>query len=206
MKQHWNKTFSETPHVYGQEANQFIQEISKKIPIVNNTLAIAEGEGRNILYLAEQAKQRGEPFIAEMWDFSVEGINNALSRAYEREIALIAKVNDLGEATWPQAFYDNIVCVFGHFPVAVQEKILNGVRESLKPNGWLFCEVYSKKQIDYGTGGPKNIEMLYDPKLFLDVFGNDHIFHFFVGEVTRHEGSLHNGVSHVIQCAIQIKK
>ena len=71
---------------------------------------------------------------------------------------------------------------------------------------WFIGELYSKEQIDYQTGGPKDINYLYDPMSFLSVFKNDHLYHFYVGEQERHEGKLHNGKCHVVQFAIQVQK
>ena len=52
MNQHWDNLYSQTQDLYGISPNHFIQQIADQVPIVGKTLAIAEGEGRNILYLA----------------------------------------------------------------------------------------------------------------------------------------------------------
>jgi len=51
---HWNKRFQTDHYVYGKEPNVFLTEFQKKIEISGDVLAIAEGEGRNAVYLAEQ--------------------------------------------------------------------------------------------------------------------------------------------------------
>jgi len=98
------------------------------------------------------------------------------------------------------------MCVYGHFNENTQFKVLTGIRQSLTDNGWFIGELYSKEQIHYRTGGPKDINYLYDPMLILSVFKNDHLHHFYVGEQERYEGKLHNGKCHVIQFAIQVQK
>ena len=98
------------------------------------------------------------------------------------------------------------MCVYGHFDENTQFNVLTGIRQALTNNGWFIGELYSKEQIDYQTGGPKDINYLYDPMSFLSVFKNDHLYHFYVGEQERHEGKLHNGKCHVVQFAIQVKK
>ncbi|MDN5541343.1 MAG: SAM-dependent methyltransferase, partial [Acinetobacter sp.] len=81
MSQHWNELYAQTQDLYGTAANLFIQEIAGEILIEGKTLAIAEGEGRNILYLAEQARQYNYPFSAEVWDYSDVALKHLSSKA-----------------------------------------------------------------------------------------------------------------------------
>ncbi|TCH60684.1 class I SAM-dependent methyltransferase [Acinetobacter sp. ANC 4862] len=206
MSQHWNELYAQTQDLYGTAANLFIQEVAEKIRIEGKTLAIAEGEGRNILYLAEQARQQNYPFSAEVWDYSDVALKHLSSKAEATGIKLELKNVDLTAAKWPSERYQNVICVFGHFDTQTQKQVLAGIRESLLNGGWFIGELYSKEQINYQTGGPKNIEYLYDPRSILDVFGQDHLHHFYVGEQERQEGELHCGKCHVIQFAIQVMK
>jgi hypothetical protein len=206
MSQHWNELYAQTQDLYGTAANLFIQEIAEKIRIEGKTLAIAEGEGRNILYLAEQARQDNYPFSAEVWDYSDVALKHLSSKAEATGINLELRHVDLTAAKWPSERYQNVICVFGHFDTETQTKVLEGIRESLLNGGWFIGELYSKEQINYKTGGPKNIEYLYYPWDILQVFKQDHIHHFYVGEQERQEGELHCGKCHVIQFAIQVKK
>lgn len=206
MSQHWNELYAQTQDLYGTAANLFIQEIAGEILIEGKTLAIAEGEGRNILYLAEQARQHNYPFSAEVWDYSDVALKHLSSKAEATGIKLELRHVDLTAAKWPSERYQNVICVFGHFDTETQTKVLEGIRESLLNGGWFIGELYSKEQINYKTGGPKNIEYLYYPWDILQVFKQDHIHHFYVGEQERQEGELHCGKCHVIQFAIQVKK
>lgn len=206
MSQHWNELYAQTQDLYGTAANLFIQEIAGEILIEGKTLAIAEGEGRNILYLAEQARQYNYPFSAEVWDYSDVALKHLSSKAEATGIKLELRHVDLTAAKWPSERYQNVICVFGHFDTETQTKVLEGIRESLLNGGWFIGELYSKEQINYKTGGPKNIEYLYYPWDILQVFKQDHIHHFYVGEQERQEGELHCGKCHVIQFAIQVMK
>lgn len=206
MSQHWNELYAQTQDLYGSAANLFIQEIAEKIRIEGKTLAIAEGEGRNILHLAERARQQGYPFAAEVWDYSEVALQHLSDKATAVGIGLELKNIDLSAVQWPSDCYQNVVCVFGHFDQATQQQVLHGIRRSLQNGGWFIGELYSKEQINYKTGGPKNVEYLYDPCDILQVFKQDHIQHFYVGEQERQEGTLHCGQCHVIQFAIQVVK
>ncbi|HEX5381217.1 MAG TPA: class I SAM-dependent methyltransferase [Acinetobacter sp.] len=202
----WDARYAEQDHLYGRDANVFIQQIAQKIDILGNTLGLAEGEGRNLLYLADLAKQQQRPFRAELWDYAQVALDKAQRHAVELGIALHTHKVDLTQANWQENQYDNIICVFGHFNAITRQQMLQGVRNSLVDGGWFIGEVYSTEQLAYQTGGPRVKAMLYDPIEFLNHFQHDHIQHFFVGEVERFEGQLHHGLSHVIQFAIQICK
>lgn len=150
-------------------------------------------EGRNAVYLAEQGMN------VTAWDYAESGLAKTIMLAKERGVAVSTELVDLNEATWIKAKWDEIVCIFGHFPTDLREKTLRGVKEAVKPGGYYLTEVYSHYQLPYKSGGPQDLDFLYRPEEFLKVFADWHIIHFFMGEVVRHEGELHSGLSHVIQ-------
>lgn len=189
----WNTRFQTENYVYGKEPNAFLTEFQKKIEITGDALAIAEGEGRNAVYLAKQGMS------VTAWDYAESGLAKTNKLAVERGVVVTTELVDLNEANWNEAKWDEIVCIFGHFPTELRQKTLKGVKEAVKPGGYFLTEVYSHYQIPYKSGGPQDLDFLYKPEEFLKVFAEWRIVHFFMGEVVRHEGELHNGVSHVIQ-------
>lgn len=123
-------------------------------------MAIAEGEGRNAVWLATLG------FDVEMWDASKVGLEKAKRLATSRNVSLQTKQIDLNEAVWSQDTYDLVICIFGHFPPHVREKMLAGIQKTLRPGGVFLTEVYSTHQLDYGTGGPKDLSLLYTEEMF----------------------------------------
>ena len=204
MKSHWNERFSREAYLYGMDANQFIQEIEAIIQPEGKLLAIAEGEGRNALHLAQKAEDAKRSLAIDVWDYS----DVALAKINQRKGHFVINTEevDLTDVKWGIDEYHHACCVYGHFNQAMQREIFTGLRQAIMNNGWIFGEVYSQEQLAYGSGGPRDIEYLYSPALFLDVFKADFFKHFYVGEVERSEGSLHQGLCHVIQFAIQIRK
>ncbi|WOE32878.1 MULTISPECIES: class I SAM-dependent methyltransferase [unclassified Acinetobacter] len=160
MRQDWDRLYRQTQDLYGTAANQFIQEIAQTIPIQGNTLAIAEGEGRNILYLAQQARQHNTEFSAEVWDYAEVALQSLAAKAQAIDLKLTLRQVDLTEVIWPNQAYQNVICVFGHFDQHTQQQVLQGIRQSLQSGGWFIGELYSMEQIKYATGGPRNIEYL----------------------------------------------
>lgn len=193
MMNHWNIRFQTEDYVYGKEPNAFLKEFQKKIKVSGEALAIAEGEGRNAVYLAEQGMK------VTAWDYAESGLAKTNKLADERGVVVKTELVDLNEANWSETKWDEIVCIFGHFPVELRQKTLLGVKEVIKPGGYFLTEVYSHHQLPYKSGGPQDLDFLYKPDEFLKIFAEWRIVHFFMGEVVRQEGELHNGVSHVIQ-------
>ncbi|WP_243356449.1 SAM-dependent methyltransferase [Bacillus litorisediminis] len=189
----WNTRFEDKNYVYGTEPNIFLEEIQKKLQLTGNALAIAEGEGRNAVFLAEQGMN------VTAWDYAESGLEKTQRLAVTRGVEVKTELVDLNEAQWKKEQWDEVVCIFGHFPEELRIKTLKGVKETVKQGGYFITEVYSIYQLPYRSGGPQNLEFLYRPEDFLSIFSDWRIVHFFMGEVVRHEGELHNGLSHVIQ-------
>lgn len=189
----WHERFQKEEYVYGTVPNAFVSEKSSILRPKGETLCIAEGEGRNAVYLAEQGLK------VTTWDYAASGLEKTRKLAETRNVPVQTKLVDLGHAQWQSHQWDQIVCVFGHFPEQVRHKTLQGVRDAVKPGGYYLTEVYSNAQLPYKSGGPKDLDFLYKPEDFLDTFKGWKFIHFFMGEVERNEGALHHGLSHVIQ-------
>ncbi|OMF66073.1 class I SAM-dependent methyltransferase [Paenibacillus glucanolyticus] len=193
----WNERFQGEDYVFGTEANVFIADMHKKLTLSGDALAIAEGEGRNAVYLAREGMK------VTVWDYAESGLDKAKRLAEANGVSIHTELVDLQEALWTKDLWDEIICVFGHFPKELRTKTLAGVREAVKPGGYFLTEVYSVHQIPYRSGGPQDQQFLYTPEDFLEPFADWRIVHFFMGEVVRQEGQAHQGLSHVIQFAGQ---
>lgn len=189
----WHTRFQSEEYIYGTEPNVFLKEMQQKLELSGDGLAIAEGEGRNAVFLAEQGMN------VTTWDFAESGLAKTEKLAKNKGVSVTTKLVDLNEANWIENQWDELVCIFGHFPSEVRKKVLEGVKTTVKPGGYFVTEVYSIHQTPYKSGGPQNQDFLYAPEEFLKTFGDWRIVHFFMGEVVRTEGKLHNGLAHVIQ-------
>src|SRR5699024_10359669 len=99
--------------------------------------------------------------------------------------------------------FDAAIMVFGHVPKQDQQFFIESMLDSVKSGGYVIFEVYSPDQLNYKTGGPPALEMLYDPADILEWIKPYKCIHFYYGEATRTEGKRHVGLGHVIQVAIQ---
>lgn len=196
MTNSWHERFSAEEYVYGKEPNAFVVEAAKDLP-KGKVLCIAEGEGRNAVYLSSL----GHDVTA--WDYAQAGLDKTQQLANEKGVTVETELHDLADVEWKSEQWDAIVHIFGHLPPDVMERTMAGVQQSLKVGGFYVSELYTKEQLRYGTGGPRDAAMLADPANILQKFNGYFIKHFYVGEVTREEGRLHTGQAHVMQCIFQ---
>ena len=199
MTNKWNERFSAKEYLYGKEPNAFV-EIAAKLMPKGKVLCIAEGEGRNSTYLASLG------FDVTAWDYAQSGLEKTRLLAIEKGVVVHTEYQDLADVTWEAEQWDAIVQIFGHFPVDVMNRTYTGIKKALKPGGFYISELYTKEQLNYGTGGPPNESMLVNPTEILQEFDGYFIKHFHVGEVNREEGKLHTGTAHVVQSMFQKRK
>ncbi|MCM3638460.1 methyltransferase domain-containing protein [Sporosarcina luteola] len=196
MTNFWHERFSTKEYIYGKEPNQFVVEAAHVLP-KGKVLCIAEGEGRNAVYLASLG------FDVTAWDYAQAGLDKTQQLANEKGVAVKTELRDLAQVDWEEEQWDAIVHIFGHFPKDVMEKTMTGIQKALKVGGFYVSELYTKEQLRYGTGGPRDEAMLADPADILEKFDGYFIKHFHVGEVNRDEGQLHTGTAHVVQSIFQ---
>lgn len=196
MSNPWNERFAQETYVYGKNPNAFVEQIASQLP-QGKVLCIAEGEGRNAVYLAQFGHE------VSAWDYAQSGLNKTKQLATEKGVAVQTVLHDLATVEWGTDEWDAIVHIFGHFPKPVLERTWKGIEQALKPNGLYVAELYTKEQLHYGTGGPQNEALLVNPVEMLQQFSSFFVKHFYIGEVDRHEGELHNGRAHVVQAMFQ---
>lgn len=199
MTNSWHERFSAEEYVYGKEPNEFLVEAAQNLP-KGKVLCIAEGEGRNAVYLASLG------FEVTAWDFAQAGLDKTKQLADEKGVVVNTELHDLAEVKWEDKQWDAIVHIFGHFPGNVMNRTLSGIKKALKPGGFYISELYTKEQLRYATGGPRDEEMLCDPIKILEQFDGYFVKHFHIGEVNRVEGQLHTGTAHVVQSMFKKRK
>jgi len=192
----WDERYSESGFAFGTKPNDFLKAEFARIPKGGRVLCLAEGEGRNAVFLAMQGYQ-----ITAV-DQSSVGLEKAEKLAAEQKVTLSTIVADLADYDLGVNQWDGIVSIFAHVPVALREKLHSQVVGSLKSNGIFILESYTLRHLELeGVGGPpaekKDFFMSLD-KLNDELKGLD----FIVGvEKDRpiSEGKYHQGQSAVVQ-------
>ncbi|WP_339227413.1 class I SAM-dependent methyltransferase [Oceanobacillus sp. FSL K6-2867] len=196
-KEHWDKSFSDEDFVYGERENAFIHDMSKIIRDQSKVGCFAEGEGRNAVYLARLGHD------VTTYDQSTIGLEKTKILANKNNVDVETVAIDLTSEKVKTNQFDAAIMVFGHVPKENQKFLIKNMIDSVKSGGHIIFEVYSEAQLKYQTGGPRSLDMLYNPVEILDWIKNYKCIHFYYGEAMRHEGKRHVGLGHVIQVAIK---
>ena len=195
MKDFWNARYAEEDFAYGTEPNEFLQVQSAKMP-AGRVLCIAEGEGRNAVYLATQGYQ------VTAVDQSAVGLEKTRQLGKQHKVEIDTIEADLQDFNIQPGAWDGIVSISAHLPPAIRKKLHTQVVEGLKPGGVLILEAYTPRQLEMpGTGGPPatQIDMFMSlSELTLELQGLDFIL---AQETERvfNEGKYHQGAGAVVQ-------
>jgi SAM-dependent methyltransferase len=189
----WNARYKEVEYAYGAEANDFLKSKIEVIKPHSKVLCLAEGEGRNAVFLAEQNHH------VTAVDYSQEGLNKLLNLANKKNLTIETLCVDLNNYIIEANKWDAVICIFGHFPSDLRKAIFQQVYSGLKKDGVFLMESYHKNQLNYKTGGPQVPELLYsEEELKNDFFEFENIsIKTTVKQIN--EGKYHNGTSAVIQ-------
>jgi len=188
----WDQRYSVADYVYGTRPNDFLVSVWRRLP-AGRVLCLAEGEGRNAVFLAEQG------FEVVAVDSSAVGLAKLQRLAQSRGVKVETVCADLADFPLTPAWWSAVVSIFAHLPRAVRAPLHRRVVEGLQPGGMFVLEAYTPAQLQYKTGGPATLELLMDlPSLLQELRGLD--FHI-AREIEREvqEGLLHCGRSAVVQ-------
>ena len=189
----WDERYSTQEYVYGKLPNDFLLERYHSFKPGGAVLCLAEGEGRNAVFLAKKG------FRVTGMDSSKVGKEKALELAKEHNVEIEYEVADLEKADLGENKWDAIVSIFAHMPKSWRNDLHQRIFKALKPGGVLLLEGYSKEQLALGTGGPKDENLLYELEEFeKDLEEMD--FEILVKtEREIQEGRFHSGRSSTIQ-------
>lgn len=189
----WENRYRVPGYAFGTEPNYFLASCKALLPRSGKALAVADGEGRNGIWLAEQGLD-----VLSI-DFSPTAQEKARALAKQRGVSLTIAPADVHAWDYPDAAFDVVVEIFTQFSSpAERAKKWAGMRKALKPGGLLIIQGYTPKQLQYGTGGPKQVENLYTRAMLEAAFGDLRDVTIVEQELEIHEGTSHGGMSAVI--------
>jgi SAM-dependent methyltransferase len=189
----WDERYSAPDYFYGTEPNDFLREQAAAIPAGGGVLCLAEGEGRNAVFLASL----GLHVVA--LDQSGEGLRKTLKLAAVRNVAVATIQADLASYAIEPGRWDAVVSIWCHLPSALRGRVHAQVVAGLKPGGVFLLEAYRPEQLRFGTGGPKEADLMPTlAQLRQELAGLD-FRHLVELEREVHEGQGHSGKSAVVQ-------
>ena len=193
----WDDRYTGADYLYGSEPSDFLAERYSALPAGGEVLCLADGEGRNGVFLAMQGMR------VTGVDSSAVGLAKAARLASERGVQYTAIVADLSMYELGDARWDGVVSIWAHLPAPLRAALHPRLARALRPGGVLLLEHYHPRQLDYGTGGPPDATMMLTLDELLGAFAGWERFHTFEGERVVVEGSGHGGKSYVTQAILR---
>jgi SAM-dependent methyltransferase len=191
-RERWETRFSAPGYAFGKAPNAFLQAQAHRLRAGGKALSVADGEGRNGVWLAEQ----GLDVLAI--DFSPTGLAKARALAAERAAQLRTELADVTTWRWPQNAFDVVAAIFTQFVIAAERPaFFVHLKGALKPGGLLLMQGYRPEQLIYKTGGPSDSARLYTRALLENAFGDMAQL-----EIREHDSAISEGTSHVGMSAL----
>jgi cyclopropane fatty-acyl-phospholipid synthase-like methyltransferase len=190
-QERWETRYRPPDYLFGKAPNAFLQSQAHRLRAGQTALSVADGEGRNGVWLAEQGLD------VLTIDFSATALGKAQALAQERGVRIATEVADLNRWRWPQAKFDVIAAIFIHFSAPERDAFFANVKGALKPGGLLLMESYRPAQLNYRTGGPPDAERMYTRDILQAAFGD-----FAELDITEHDSVINEGTAHVGMSAL----
>ena len=188
----WDEKYSVDEYVYGREPNEFLVAMSDRLK-KGRVLCLAEGEGRNAVYLARQG------FAVTAVDSSSVGLAKADKLAQEFGVTIQAVTADLADYTIEEGTWDSIISIYCHMHHDLRKRLHRDVVAGIKQGGTFLLEAYTPKQLEFKTGGPLSVEYLMELASLKDELDGLEFIH--GQELVRDvvEGISHTGKGSVVQ-------
>lgn len=189
----WDQRYRTDEYWYGVLPNDFLREHVSALPPRGRVLCLAEGEGRNAVFLAAQG------FEVVAVDASAVGLTKAERLAQEQRVAITTVQADLSDYDLGREAWDGIVSIWCHLPPALRARIHRDVGPALRVGGVFLLEAYTPAQLEFKTGGPPTAELMPTlADLRAELAGLE--FRLAIErERDVHEGRGHDGRSAVVQ-------
>ena len=197
MSEFWNVRFSEPGYTYGTEPNAFLVSQKNYLKPGMKALAVADGEGRNGVWLAQQGLE-----VLSV-DGSEVGLRKTRELAMSRGVAIRTELAELTEWEWPRNEFDMVVAIFIHFPTEYRARMHENMLGALKPGGLLILEAFTPEQLEYKTGGPPIVEMLYTADMLRNDFKAGEILSLQEALTDLQEGPGHRGPAAVVRLVLR---
>ena len=180
-------------YLFGTAPNKFLASQADRFGAGMRVLSVADGEGRNSVWLAEQG------CAVTATEVSGVALEKAARLARGRHVNVDFVQADIFNWEWPQEEYDAVVGIFIQFAgPAERPRQMAGMKQAVKPGGLLFLQGYTPKQLEYRTGGPSAVENLYTEALLRELFADWEIVLLREHEDLIEEGRGHSGRSALV--------
>lgn len=196
MSLHWDERYNRKEYVYGSTPNVFFEnQLTDLKPGV--ILLPCEGEGRNALFAAQSN------WNVVAFDSSEVGKYKAMALATQNNVSYDYQILDVNEANFEPESFDVIALIYAHFKPQLRSKFHATIQRWLKPGGKIILEAFNPEQLNYNSGGPKDLDMLYSTDILYKDFEGMKIELIETSTIVLDEGAFHQGDAAVIRFVAQ---
>jgi cyclopropane fatty-acyl-phospholipid synthase-like methyltransferase len=194
----WNERYAGEEYHFGIEPNAFLVEQRALLKPGMRCLAVADGEGRNGVWLAEHGLE-----VLSV-DSSHVAQAKAKKLAHERGVAMMFEQVDLLHWDWGENDFDVVVAIFIQFVTSPErEQMFAAIKRCLRPGGLLLLQGYTPRQLEYKTGGPSQVQNLYTAAMLREAFADMEILSLHEHDSVIREGVGHSGMSALIDLVVR---
>lgn len=195
MKEFWNSKYSTIEYIYGTEPNAYFKSLIDNYK-PGSILLPGDGEGRNAVYAAKKGWQ------VTAFDYSTAAKEKAEKLAKKEHVKINYIVSDIKNFSVETKF-DLISIIFLHLHPDIRSLAHHNLINHLKPGGKIIMECYAKEQLEYRSGGPGNIDLLYSKEILEHDFQELNIQQLIQEEIFHSEGTHHQGKASVLRMIAQ---
>lgn len=189
----WDRRYEAEGYLFGREPNGFVKSQAHLFGPGSHVLAIADGEGRNGVFVARQGAK------VTSVDFSAPAQEKARKLAKDFGVEITFEQRDVFDWRGADGAYDIVLAIFIQFAPPEKRKILfDNIKRLVKPGGLVVMQGYRPEQIDYKTGGPPQAENMYTSEILRTAFSGFDIQHLEEYDKIVDEGRGHSGLSALI--------
>jgi SAM-dependent methyltransferase len=180
-------------YLFGTAPNRFLAAQAGLLRAGQRALSVADGEGRNAVWLAEQGLD------VTATELSPVALDKAEALAAARGVRVDFALADALNWTYPDETFDLVVAIFIQFAAPDERaRLFENLKRTLRPGGRIVLQGYTPKQLDYRTGGPSAVDNLYTAAMLRETFGDFDIERLDEYEDVLDEGSAHRGQSALV--------
>ena len=189
----WNRRFQAPGFVFGTQPNIWLRDHSSCWQPGQRVLCVADGEGRNSVWLAKSG------LVVDAFDIAEVGVAKARTLAVAAGVSVNYRVCDCDSFPWPENAYDGVAAIFVQFAdPALRARLFANIARCLRPGGSLVLQGYTPRQLDYKTGGPSIASHLYTQEMLHEAFAGLDMVDLQEYETDLSEGNGHNGRSALV--------
>ena len=195
----WDERYAANEHLFGGAPNAFVAAEADRIPRGSDVLELGAGEGRTLLWLAQERDVTGTAV-----DFSEEALRSGAAWAEREGLSMDTVQADVRSWTPPRQ-WDVVIVTFLQLLPDERPDLYETIRQSLRPGGVLIAEWFRPAHLsgDYDRLGPSTADRMVPPEELTAAFADDEILLCEAADVELEEGPILRGHAAVVRFIVR---